>query len=238
MSCLLFVDDDKNILDINRGFFANKGFTVYTASDFEEACKYLKGYPVDCLVLDILMPGTDGISVCEKIREHRSVPIIFLTGLTEKEFLYRGFTVGCDDFMTKPYDLLELEMRILAAVKRHKGAVLQNQVLHFGPLTIDESRRRVAIGASEIMLTSYELDILLLLARHPEQIFSKQEIYHEVWHMPDIDNTQTIQVHLARMRHKLEKACPERVFIKTVWKQGYQFSPIEKEKVWGSKQEP
>lgn len=230
LSCLLFVDDDKNILEINQRFFTDKGFTVHTAPGMDEALTCLDGCPVDCVILDILMPGFDGIAVCEKIREHKSVPILFLTGLTEKEFLYRGFTAGCDDYLTKPYDLLELEMRVIAAVKRHKGSVLPEQILRFGPLTIDEGKRRASVDGREIPLTSYEFEILLLLAKHPGQMFPSREIYREVWQLPDLESTQTVQVHLGRMRHKLEQACSDWEFVKTVWKQGYHFDPTEKEK--------
>lgn len=230
MSCLLFVDDDKNILEINRRFFTDKGFTVHTASGMNTALACLDHTPVDCVILDILMPGGNGLAVCEKIREHRSVPILFLTGLTEKEFLYRGFTAGCDDYLTKPYDLLELEMRVIAAVKRHKGNVLPEQILRFGSLAIDVGKRRTSVEGREIPLTSYEFEILLLLAKHPGQTFPARKIYREVWQMPDLDNTQTVQVHLGRMRHKLEQACPDCEFVKTVWKQGYHFDPTEKEK--------
>lgn len=225
MSNLLFVDDDQTTLEMNKDFFSQAGFTVYTASGYSEAVKYLEGYPLDCIILDILMPGEGGLEICEKIRSKLSVPIIFLTGFTEKEYLYKGFSLGGDDYLTKPYDFGELEMRIRAAVNRYKGLISGRLTVSYPAITIDESSHTVMVNGAEVVLTAYEFDVLLLLAKHPGQVFSADRIYREVWGMPDIKSVQTVQVHMARMRHKLERACADHQFIKTVWKQGYKFLP-------------
>lgn len=224
MDYLLFIDDDKNILDINRVYFERNGFQVSTASSYDAALNNLRTTIPDCVILDILMPGMDGLTACRKIKKQYNVPILFLTSISEKEYLYRGFSLGCDDFLTKPYDFLELKMRITALIRRVKnGQSKACATLVFPPLSIDERKHLVTIDEKEVPLTAYEFDILLLLASHPDEVFSMKEIYHQVWKLPDIENAQTVQVHLARMRHKLEHICPDHSFIRTVWKQGYKF---------------
>ena len=202
MPYLLFVDDDSNVLNINRNYFESRGFSVSVAQTADQALDHVKKYPVDCVVLDIMMPGFDGFLLCRRFKTQMTAPVIFLTSLTEKEYLYQGFSLGGDDFLTKPWDLKE-----------------------FPPLTIDAGTRQASIGNVCVPLTAYEFDILLLLARSPGHVFSPDSIYREIWKLPDLDNTQTVKVHVARMRHKMEAACPGHSFIGTVWKQGYRFLP-------------
>lgn len=226
MEKLLFVDDDKNILKINRSYFENKGFIVYTAETFKQAIDCLEKNSIDCAILDILLAGEDGFLLCEKIRKELTLPIIFLTSLSQKDFLYRGFSVGGDDYITKPYDIVELEMRIIASLNRSRTATAPKQrQLVFPPLTIDVHACMVFINNKVVALTTSEFDILLLLASSPNNVFSAEYIYRNVWRMPDLNNTSTVQVHIARLRRKLIEACPERSFLGTVWKKGYKFIP-------------
>lgn len=223
MQQLLFVDDDEAVLTVNRDYFEKRGYCVYTAKTADEALDCVRRFPVDCIVLDIMLPGTDGFALCEEVRAQVICPVIFLTCLTEKEFLYQGFFLGGDDFLTKPYDFLELEMRIRARINQHKGLMVRHDRLEFPPLVIDSGTRRVTVDEAVVPLTAYEFEILLLLARFPDKTFSLEEVYREIWRLPDLENAQTVKVHVARMRRKLEVACPDRVFIKTIWKKGYQF---------------
>lgn len=233
MTCLLFVDDDHNILKINRTYFEGRGFSVYTAENAQMALDLLKNFTIDCAILDILMPNNDGFFLCEKIRERESMPIIFLTSLSQKDFLYRGFEMGGDDYVTKPYDLLELEMRILSIIKRRLSLHSTKQKLSFPPLFIDDSACTVFADKKEIPLTAYEFDILYLLASSPDQVFSPESIYRKVWKLPDLEKVATVQVHIARLRHKLEEACPGHSYLKTIWKKGYKFTrTTEKEEAF------
>ena len=223
MPNLLLVDDDDNILKINRNYFESRGFSVSSAATAGEALAHAAKFPVDCVVLDIMMPGTDGFWLCRRFKSQMTAPVIFLTSLTEKEYLYQGFSLGGDDFLTKPCDLRELELRIRTRIEQRAGNTIRSEQLVFPPLTIDAGTRQASIGRSCIPLTAYEFDILLLLARSPGHVFSLDSIYREIWKLPDLENTQTVKVHVARMRHKLEAACPGHVFIGTIWKQGYRF---------------
>ena len=223
MSYLLFVDDDPNILYVNQNYFTRRGYNVTVCTTSEQALLHIKKNPVDCVILDIVMPETDGFTLCRQFKTSMAAPVIFLTAMTEKEFLYQGFSLGGDDFLTKPYDLRELEIRINTRIRQQNGVTLRNEQFSFPPLLIDVGTRQVLIDNREVFLTAYEFDIFLLLVRSPGHVFSPEAIYREIWKLPDIDNTRTVKVHMARIRHKLEAACPDREFIGTAWKQGYYF---------------
>lgn len=223
MPHLLLVDDDPNILKINRDYFESRGFHVTACDNAQQAIAHVQKFPVDCIILDIVMPGGDGFELCRKFKAQLTAPIIFLTNFTEKEYLYQGFSFGGDDFLTKPCDLRELELRVNARISQKEIGKLQCPRLEFPPLLIDMGTCKVSINDTPVPLTAYEFDILLLLVRSPGHVFSPEAIYHEVWKLPDLDSTQTVKVHVARLRHKLETACPGQAFIGTVWKQGYHF---------------
>lgn len=222
MSGVLFIDDDPAILRVNRVYFESRSYRVYTAESPEQAEQVLGEYQIDCIVLDILMPGVDGWTLCREFKAKRGIPIIFLTSLTEQDCLYRGFELGADDYMTKPYELRELEMRVKARIRQHAGAA-PAEPLCFPPLVIDADGRRALVDDKAISLTAYEFDILLLLARSPGKVFSMEAIYREIWKLPDLGNAQTVRVHLARMRHKLEAASPNHRFLEVVWGKGFLF---------------
>lgn len=223
MSHLLLVDDDPNILKINRDYFESRGFCVTTCENAEQAVTHAEKFPVDCAILDIMMPGIGGFELCRRFKSQMTAPVIFLTSFTEKEYLYQGFSFGGDDFLTKPCDLRELEMRVNARISQKISGKLREERLEFPPLVIDIGIRQAFVDGTPVALTAYEFDILLLLAHSPNHVFSPKTIYREVWKLPDLENTQTVKVHVAHMRHKLEAACPGRAFISTAWKQGYRF---------------
>lgn len=223
MATVLFIDDDMSFLRVNRVYFEKHGFRVFTAQGFAEAKEIWTSEAIDCIVLDVLMPETDGWEICRHLQGAGMPPIIFLTSLTEQECVCRGFELGAADYLTKPYELRELELRVNA---RMKGAhSVQRERLEFGALSIDISGRQALIAGKPLWLTAYEFDILLLLARRPEHVFSLEEIYREVWKLPDIGNVQTVRTHLSRVRGKLEDALPDCQFIGRRWGKGIYFCP-------------
>lgn len=228
MARLLFVDDDLSLLRTNQIYFERRGHEVLTADCVSRARELLLSHACDCVILDILMPGMDGWSACREIKS-LGIPVIFLTSLTERDCLYRGLTLGADDYMTKPYDLRELELRIAARIRARDPDNRCKTILTYPPLTIDITGRKAAVNGAPLALTAYEFDILVLLAQSPGQIFSLEEIYAQVWQLPDLGNTQTVRTHLARMRHKLERACPGRKFVDLSWGRGFFFQGDEKE---------
>lgn len=225
MDYLLFVDDDTAFLQINKTYFERLGYVVFTAVNRKEMESCLQSQPVDCIILDIMFPekGSGGYDLCRLIRQTQTSPIIFLTSLTEKDFMYKGFDLGADDYMTKPYELKELALRIRARINRNRGIPLRRELLSYPPLTIDAGARKAILLDKQLALTAHEFDILLLLARSPQTVFSMEAIYREIWKMPDLNSAQTVRVHLARMRHKLEEVYPEHHFIQLVWGKGFMF---------------
>ena len=221
----LVVDDEEMLKELVSMALKMIGWEVQSAGDGPSALNIARDWRPDVLVLDIMMPGFDGFLLCRRFKAQMTAPVIFLTSLTEKEYLYQGFSLGGDDFLTKPWDLKELEMRIRTRISQCSNRSLKGEQLEFPPLTIDAGTRQASIGNVCVPLTAYEFDILLLLARSPGHVFSPDSIYREIWKLPDLDNTQTVKVHVARMRHKMEAACPGHSFIGTVWKQGYRFLP-------------
>ena len=217
---ILVVDDDRDIRELIVDYLEKSGYRASGAANGKAMWSVLKNHQIDLIVLDIMMPGFDGFLLCRRFKTQMTAPVIFLTSLTEKEYLYQGFSLGGDDFLTKPWDLKELEMRIRTRISQCSNRSLKGERLAFPPLTIDAATRQASIGNVCVPLTAYEFDILLLLARSPGHVFSPDSIYREIWKLPDLDNTQTVKVHVARMRHKMEAACPGHSFIGTVWQQG------------------
>ena len=223
---VLFVDDDKNILQINRVYFEARGFDVRTADNAADALELVAHEPFDCLVLDVILPaGGDGYQLCRQIRELTNTPIIFLTSLTEQDFLYQGFNAGGDDYVTKPYDLWELLLRVRSRVRQSRAGQEAERLLSYPPLTIVPASRRATMGGQFLALTGGEFDILALLAGPPQKGVSLEEIYRQVRKMPSLEGTHTVQVHISHLRRKLEAAYNGHKYIQTSWGKGYYFAP-------------
>lgn len=216
---ILLVDDE--IAD--RMFWADvlrhNGCIVWQAERGEDALRLAEQEIFDCVLMDVMMPGEDGFAICERFRERLSVPVIFLSCLTETDRQIEGFAAGGIDYITKdtPAELFwrKVETRIRLAVSGRTQ-------LHFGSLLLDLVERRVQVGREELVLTSAEFDILWCLAQHEGRIYSPEEIFAMVWGNRTGDGGQTVQKHMSRLRRKLEKAGGSS-FIETVWGQGYRF---------------
>ncbi|MBH8150124.1 response regulator transcription factor [Clostridioides difficile] len=222
---LLVVDDDVDILNINQIYFSNIGFNVYTSETAKDAMDIVESIVLDCIILDISLPDIDGYKMCNDIKEKVNIPIIFLSNYEHEEEKVRGFFAGGDDYITKPYSLKELELRIYARMRQYKNITSVPNVLKFSALVINVNSRKVTFDGESIDLTTMEFEILLFLAENKEQVFSKIEIYNQVWKMPDIGDQHTVQVHIAQMRKKINSLSREHQYIQTVWGKGYKFVP-------------
>ncbi|MBH7546238.1 response regulator transcription factor [Clostridioides difficile] len=222
---LLVVDDDVDILNINQIYFSNIGFNVYTSETAKDAMDIVESIVLDCIILDISLPDIDGYKMCNDIKEKVNIPIIFLSNYEHQEETVRGFFAGGDDYITKPYSLKELELRIYARMRQYKNITSVPNVLKFSALVINVNSRKVTFDGESIDLTTMEFEILLFLAENKEQVFSKIEIYNQVWKMPDIGDQHTVQVHIAQMRKKINSLSREHQYIQTVWGKGYKFVP-------------
>lgn len=221
---ILLVDDDP----VERTFWADilrrHGCVVQPAENGEEALKLAVDESYDCVLLDVMIPGEDGFSICERIRRLIAAPVIFLSCLTESDKQVEGFAAGGIDYITKdtPADLFwaKVETRIRLAVS-------DRTQFCFGPLLLDLTERRVLLDGEELFLTPIEFDILWRLSERTEHIFTPEEIFAMIWSGQPWDGGKTVQIHMSRLRRKLEKAWTQHYFIETVWGQGYRFVPAD-----------
>ncbi|WP_434564352.1 response regulator transcription factor [Thermoanaerobacterium thermosaccharolyticum] len=230
MSKILIIDDEKEIVDLLKDSLERKGNTVLTAYNGKEGIEKAKEMP-DLIVLDIMMPDIDGYKVCRKIRDTVICPIVFLSAKQSEMDRIKGFALGGDDYVVKPFSLKELLARIDAHLRREKRAILLNEegkraLLNFKNITIDLKSREVMVNGNPIGLTKKEFDVLELLSLHPGQVFSKEQIYEKVWGFDAEGDTTTVTEHIKNIRAKIENLDPDTEYIKTVWGIGYKWEKV------------
>lgn len=230
---ILIIDDEKEIRDLIGIYLTNEGYNVLKAADGIEGLKYLEENTVHLVVLDIMMPRLDGIQACLKIRETRNVPIIMLSAKSQDMDKIMGLTTGADDYVTKPFQPLELVARIKSQLRRYlrlnqtdgnrqANTAQQMDVISIDGLYINVSTHEVTVEGKEIKLTPREFAILELLARNPGVVFSTEKIYERVWNEPFYESENTVMVHIRNLREKLENNPRTPRYIKTVWGVGYK----------------
>lgn len=220
MERLLFVDDDLEILEINRKYFETCGYHADTATDALTALSCLSEHMYQCVILDIHMEKTDGFCLCRTIRANYSIPVIFLTNLTDEEIMIESFDCGGDDYITKPYLLKELEMRIRARIRNSRCTVPSCRT---PGLSVDNDEKQAYIGNLPLNLTVNEFEILRFLMDHKGIPYRQEEIYRAVWG-ESCYNTHSIQILIMRIRKKIQVLSPEKEYIKTQWGKGYLFT--------------
>lgn len=227
---ILVIDDEKEIKDLISIYLKNEGYNVIQASNGEEGLDILKDNQVHLIVLDIMMPKINGMEMCIKVREIAEMPIIMLSAKTQDMDKIKGLTTGADDYMTKPFNPLELVARIKSQLRRYirmSGGMVQNEdEIEIGEMLINVSTHELTVGGQEIKLTPREFSILELLSRNRGIVFSAEKIYEKVWKEQSFQSDNTVMVHIRKIREKIEKNPRKPVFIKTVWGVGYK---IEKE---------
>lgn len=219
---LLIVDDEADLVTMLVDFFEGEGYTVWTASNGEEALRQAERSP-DIILLDINMPGLDGLEVCGRIRDHLSCPILFLTARIEEADRVRGFAVGGDDYILKPFSLAELEARVRAHLRREARHRFAVRVKYAGELTIDYSQRCLFFQNEEVPLAKKEFEIVQLLSQNPGQVFDKERIYERVWGYDSEGDSGVVAEHIRRIRARIAAYTP-RTYIETVWGCGYKWS--------------
>ena len=218
---ILIVDDERGIVDMINTYFSPQ-YEVLTAYSGEEAIQKAEMQP-DLILLDINMPGIDGLTVCQTIREHVACPILFLTARIESADKIIGFQAGADDYIVKPFDLDELAARIAAHLRREQRRHSQSIVRFFGELAVDYSARSVTIDNELITLSKREFDILELLSLNTGQVFDRERIYEAVWGIDGDGNSDTVMEHIRKIRAKLA-AHTLHSYIETVWGCGYKWN--------------
>ncbi len=228
---ILIVEDDSLIAELERDFLEPNGYEVSIAENGEEALRIMKETEVDGILLDVMLPGEDGFSLCRKIREKTHAPILFVTAKKEELDKIRGLGLGADDYIVKPFSPTELVARLRAHIAVHERLMKLNQnrvsledEIVVDNLTIRPRARQVILDGRSVSLTSKEFDLLFFMASHPNEVFSKNQLFQQIWTLDPITEPATVTVHINRLRDKLKSqdGLPyER--IETVWGAGYRF---------------
>ncbi len=226
MPTVLIVDDEEIVREVVAQYLRQDGFVVEIASDGPEALKSFARSRPDLVLLDLMLPGIDGLEVCRRIRTQSNVPVIMVTAKGDEVDTIIGLGVGADDYVSKPFSPRELVARVKAVLRRSTTPLLaEGDPLHFGSITIRPEQRQVEVAGDSVELTAREFDLLVFLANHPRQVFSRDELLDKVWDWAYASDGGTVTVHIRRLRQKIE-ADPERPrHIKTVWGVGYKFEP-------------
>ena len=219
---ILIADDEKGVVEMLKSYFEMQSFQVYTAFNGKDALRQATHNP-DLVLLDINMPDMDGLTVCEKIRDYISCPILFLTARIETADKIKGFQAGADDYIVKPFDIDELGARVAAHLRRESRKQEQTVFRFFSDMVIDYSKREVAIKETVIPLTRREFDIVELLSVNAGQVFDREHIYEIVWGIDGDGSSDTVMEHIRKIRSKLA-AVSLHSYIETVWGIGYKWN--------------
>lgn len=223
---VLVVDDEKLIVKGIRFSLEQDGMEVTCAYDGEEALQYAKEQNFDIILLDIMLPKLTGFEVCQQIREFSSVPIIMLTAKGDDMDKILGLEYGADDYITKPFNILEVKARIKAIIRRTSKDTKKKEkdtTITSGDMVVERDNRRVMIGGREINLTAKEFDVLELLATNPNQVYSREKLLTLVWGADYPGDVRTVDVHIRRLREKIETNSSEPKYVHTKWGVGYYF---------------
>jgi two-component system response regulator ResD len=225
---VLVVDDEPTIVEIVGRYMERAGFETYTAADGYRALDAATEHRPDLVVLDVMLPGIDGVEVMERLQEREGPPIavILLTARGEESDRLVGLRHGADDYVVKPFSPAELVARVEAVLRRTAPPAIEDQppIVH-GPLRVEPASRRVTLDGKEVHLTMREFDLLAFFAENPGRVFSRDQLMESVWGEPWFDDTSTVTVHVRRLRAKLDDDPAEPRFIETVWGVGYRFQP-------------
>ena len=225
-SRVLIVDDEPDIRTIVRILLSADGYDVLEAANGRQALEQLQNHTaVDLVLLDIMMPEMDGITALAKLRQVSNVPVILLTAKSEDTDKILGLNVGADDYITKPFNPVEVAARVRSQLRRYfqlGSGALRPEVLTLGTIQMDDREKTVAVDGDPVALTPTEYDILKLLLEHPGQVFSPREIYRKVWKDAPFGSENTVAVHIRHLREKIEIDPAEPRYLKVVWGQGYK----------------
>ena len=225
MANILVCDDDKEIVDAIEIYLSQDGYKIYKAYDGEQAIQILDKEEIHLLIMDIMMPKLDGIQAMIRIREKSNVPVILLTAKGEDSDKVLGLTVGADDYITKPFNPIEVSARVKSQLRRYMqlgGGSVRPDVIRVGGIELDDKEKRVTLDGEPVALTPTEYDILKLLMQNPGQVFSPREIYVKIWNDLPLGSENTVAVHIRHLREKLEINPAEPRYLKVVWGQGYK----------------
>jgi DNA-binding response OmpR family regulator len=225
MTTVLVVDDEPVVRDVVVKYLRRDGFTTLEAADGDVARGLIETREPGLVVLDVMLPGTDGLELCRWIRNRSSVPVILLTARVEESDRIVGLELGADDYVTKPFSPRELTARVRAVLRRTAAEPPAASDARFGEVVLDGASRRVEVGGREVALTPKEFDLLWLLARNPGIVMTRETLMESVWGYRAAVDTGSVSVHVRRLREKIEEDPARPRFLETVWGVGYRFTP-------------
>lgn len=229
MKKILIIEDDANICTLEKDYLEANGFEVSTAANGNAGLEKALNENFSLILLDIMLPGIDGMEICRKVREKKDIPILLVSAKKEDLDKITGLGYGADDYIVKPFSPKELVARVIAHISRYERLTAKNEnnnakTIEIGGLKLDGNSRRAFVNGSELVLTNKEFDLLYFLASSPDTVYSKEELFNEIWNYDSIGETSTITVHVNRIRDKIKEVDPTIDFIHTVWGKGYRFN--------------
>jgi DNA-binding response OmpR family regulator len=227
MSKILIVEDEEAIADLEKDYLELSDFEVEIEHSGDLGLEKALNGDFDLIILDLMLPGIDGFEVCKKIREEKNIPILMVSAKKDDIDKIRGLGLGADDYMTKPFSPSELVARVKAHMARYDRLVgstqKMNDIVEIRGIRIDKTARRVYIDNEEKTFTTKEFDLLTFLAENPNHVFTKEELFREIWDMDSIGDIATVTVHIKKIREKIEYDTAKPQYIETIWGVGYRF---------------
>ena len=225
MTTVLVLDDEPIVREVVVRYLQRDGYRTLEAGDGERARELVAAESPNLVVLDIMLPGSDGLELCRWIRERSDLPVIMLTARGEEADRIVGLELGADDYVTKPFSPRELAVRVRAVLRRSTPPARSQELLRFDELQIEASTREVTKAGEPVRLTAKEFDLLWFLASHPRRVFSCDQLMNRVWGYEAALDTGTVTVHIRRLRERIERDPSHPRFLQTVWGVGYRFAP-------------
>ncbi len=224
---VLIVEDEESIAELEKDYLELSGFEVTVAKDGESGLNIALSQDFNMIILDLMLPGVDGFEICRQVREQKNTPIIIVSARKEDIDKIRGLGLGADDYMTKPFSPSELVARVKAHLARYQsltsGAHSNNDIIEIRGIKIDKTARRVFVNGEEKAFTTKEFDLLTFLAQNPNHVYTKDELFKEIWDMESIGDIATVTVHIKKIREKIEADTSNPQYIETIWGVGYRF---------------
>jgi len=227
MSKVLIVEDEESIAEIEKDYLELSGFSVVIEKDGTVGLTRALGEDFDIIILDLMLPGSDGFEICKRVREVKNTPIILVSAKKEDIDKIRGLGLGADDYITKPFSPSELVARVKAHLARYDRLVStaksENEIVEIRGIKVDKTARRVFVNGEERVFTTKEFDLLTFLAQNPNRVYTKDELFREIWDMESIGDIATVTVHIKKIREKIEFDTSKPQYIETIWGVGYRF---------------
>ena len=227
MSRILIVEDEVSIADLEKDYLELAGFEVEIETDGEKGLARALEGDIDLLILDLMLPSLSGFEICRQVREKKDIPIILISAKKDDIDKIRGLGLGADDYMTKPFSPSEMVARVKAHLARYERLVSSSapvgEIIEIRGLKIDKTARRVWVNGTEKPFTTKEFDLLTFLAQNPDHVFTKDELFREIWDMESIGDIATVTVHIKKIREKIEENTSKPQYIETIWGVGYRF---------------